>query len=62
VEFKCNMKMNLHKEFGYIVEPFYMDPSNTYQYFIMHVTFPAKGHLAYFLTASRFLLEIMNMI
>ena len=56
------MKIKLHIRFGSIVEPFYMDARNTYQYFIMHVTFPAKGHLAYSMTAARFLLEIMNMI
>ena len=50
------------KWFGSIVEPFYMDARNTYQYFIMHITFPAKGQLAYSMTAARFLLEIMNMI
>jgi hypothetical protein len=29
---------------------------------LMHITFPAKGQLAYSMTAARFLLEIMNMI
>ena len=62
MEFKYNMKMKLYIWFGSIVEPFYMDARNTYQYFIMHITFPAKGHLAYSMTAARFLLEIMNMI
>ena len=59
-EFECNMK--IHTGFDSIVEPFYMDARNTYQYFIMHITFPAKGQLAYSMTAARFLLEIMNMI
>ena len=56
------MKTKLHIGFGSIVEPFYMDARNTYQYFIMHITFPGKGQLAYSMTAARFLLEIMNMI
>ena len=54
--------MKIHTGFDSIVEPFYMDARNTYQYFIMHITFPAKGQLAYSMTAARFLLEIMNMI
>jgi hypothetical protein len=64
VEFACIMKMKFHIGFGSNVESFYMDARsrNTYQYFIMHITFPAKGQLAYSMTAARFLLEIMNMI
>ena len=56
--------MKIHTGFDSIVEPFYMDAKsrNTYQYLIMHITFPAKGQLAYSMTAARFLLEIMNMI